>query len=116
MRSLRSTGELPAAIEEDVQERIFRALRFAGWVLDEVDPVGRVSDVVPLVALTGGGYLPWRTRAEHAASPQSGQMGSGGEDVRVTLTPLRRHRAALTHDTERIAEDFTVMLRRQVKR
>lgn len=114
-RASRSTSELAAIIEEDLHETIFRALRFAGWLFGEVDPVGRVSDVVPLVALTGGGYLPWRLRAEHAANPQSGTMGKGGEDIRVTLTPLRRHRAALTHDTERIAEDVTVLLRREVR-
>lgn len=107
---------LPALVEEDVQETIAQALRFAGWLLDQVDPVGRVSDVVPMVALSGGGYLAWRTRREHAASPNAGQMGGGTENVKVTLTPLRRHRAALTLETEKLVEDLTVLLRREVKR
>jgi hypothetical protein len=83
-----------------------------GWVLDRADPLRRVTDVTVVAQLAGAGYMPWRTRAEHAASPSSGTMGRGGDDVVVGLAPARRHRQALMHDADRIAEDLVVQLRR----
>jgi hypothetical protein len=113
----RATGrgamELTALIEEDLAEALARALRFSGWLLDRIDPVHRLSDVVIVVHLSGAGYMPWRTRAEHAASPNSGQVGLGAHDITVGLTPARRRRQALTHDVDRIAEDLVVLLRRE---
>jgi len=112
----RATGrrgtELPALIEEDVAEALARAVRFGGWLLDLIDPVHRLSDVAILGHLKGAGYMPWRTRAEHATNPNSGQMGLSADDITVGLTPARRHRQALTHDVDRIAEDLVVLLRR----
>ncbi len=112
----RAHMELPVLIEEDIRARIERGLLFAGWILDRVDPVRRLSDVVVVAALLGGGYLEWRTRAEHAAAPNTVQVGMGGSDrVVVRLSPARRNRAALTLDAARIAEDLTVLLRREVR-
>jgi hypothetical protein len=108
----RGVTELPAVIEEDVVAAIGRALRFVGWVLDRTDPLRRVTDVTVVGLLAGAGYMPWRSRAEHAASPTSGTMGRGGDEVVVGLTPARRHRQALIHDPDRIAEDLVVLLRR----
>lgn len=102
---------ISAVIEEEVTEALSRGLRFAGWLLDRVDPLRRITDVVPLAALVGTGHMAWRTRAEHAASPQSGQIGRGGDAV-VSLQPARRHRQALTHDADRVAEDLVALLRR----
>lgn len=68
----RSMASLSSLIDEDVQDRLQRALRFAGWLLDHVDPVKRLSDVAVVAALLGAGYMPWRTRAEHQAGPNEG--------------------------------------------
>ncbi len=106
--------EIPAIIQEDVQHFIGAAVRYAGWVLDRVDPTRRLTDVVVLVHLGGAGWMPWRTRSQHQASPSSGSMGMGGDEgTMVDLTPPRRHRQALTHDADRIAEDLTVLLARE---
>lgn len=119
---LRSSGarqrtEIPAIIHEDVQRFIASAVRYAGWVLDRVDPIRRLTDVVILVHLSGAGWMPWRTRAEHEANPSSGSMGMSSDAAStVELTPPRRHRQALTHDADRIAEDLTVLLARDRQR
>lgn len=115
-RSLSSRGsgraEIPAIIEEDLIHDIATALQFVGTTLDHVDPVRRISDVVPAVALLDTGYMAWRNREEHERSPGSGQMGMRNKDVVAVLSPARRHRQALLHDTERLAEDLVVLLRR----
>jgi len=109
--------EIPALIEEDLTEALSRGLRFSGWLLDRVDPLRRVTDVVPAVALLDAGYMAWRTRAEHGENPQSGhiQMGQEGDSV-ISLRPARRHRQALTHDADRIAADLVALLRRARRR
>jgi len=104
---------ISSLIDEDVTSAVARALTFAAWLLDRIDPLERLTDVVPVVELAGAGYLPWRTRAEAAASPNSATMGSGSDRAVVALNPARRHRQALTHDAGRIAEDLTVLLRQE---
>lgn len=111
----RRPGELAALIEEDIVESLRRSLRFGGWLLDRVDPVGRVTDVVVAVRLLDAGYLPWRTRAEHQASPNAGSMGMGDHDQTLLMTPARRHRQALIHDSDRLATDFATLLRRAAR-
>lgn len=113
----RAYRELPVLIEEDIRVRIESGLLFAGWMFDCIDPVRRLSDVVVVAALLGGGYLGWRTRAEHAADPNTVQIAMGGRSERVVvrLSPARRNRAALTLDAARMAEDLTVLLRREVR-
>ena len=84
----RSGTELPAIIQEDVQARLIRTLGYIAWTLDRIDPVRRLTDVVVLAHLAGAGWMPWRTRAEHDASPTAGQLGLGGDAVQtVALTP-----------------------------
>jgi hypothetical protein len=108
---------IASLIEEVIGERITRALRFGARVLDHVDQAQRISHVAPVVGLRGAGYTPWRTRAEQERSPNTASMGSGAADpVVVALSPPVRRRAALLHDTLRLAEDFTVRLRREVRR
>ena len=109
----RAGFELAALIEEDVRDALARAIRFTGWLLDRIDPLHRLTDVVAVAQLSGAGYMGWRTRAEHNASPNAGQMGVGGDDTTVILTPARRHRQALTHDADRIAEDLVTLFRRE---
>ena len=103
--------ELPVIIEEEIAHAIATAIRFAGWVLGRVDPLRRLTDVVVVAQIIGGGYMPWRTRAEHTASPNAATMGRG-DDVVVTLTPPRRPRQALTLDADRLAQDLVALLRR----
>lgn len=108
----RAAMELPALIVEDVREALAIALRFAGWMLDRIDSTHRLTDVVVMAHLGGAGLMAWRTRAEHQASPNAGQVGRGGDDTTVTLTPARRHRQVLTHEADRIAEDLVTLLQR----
>jgi hypothetical protein len=106
---------LPVIIEEDVTADLGRAVRFAGWLLDRIDQVHRLTDVVPVAHLSGAGYLSWRTRAEHAASPNMAQFNTSPDIRPVTLKPSRRHRRALTHDASRITEDLVALLRRRAR-
>lgn len=107
--------ELPVLFEEEILAAVACAIRFSGWLLDRVDPLRRISDVVPVVSLSGVSYQSWRTRAEHAASPNSGTISQIAGDIAITLTPARRHRQALTHDADRMAEDMIVLLRRAIR-
>lgn len=107
---------LPVLIEEDVRAFIENGLAFAGWLLDTVDPLGRVSDVVPVAAVVGGGHLGWRTRAEQQQSPNTVAIRPfASAYVLVHLSPARRHRGALTAQIIEIAEDLTVLLRRELR-
>jgi hypothetical protein len=103
-------------IEEDVRELLVRGLRFVAVILDCIDPPRRLSDVVPVVTVDRGSTMNWRTRAEHANSPTVGTVAMGAKDrVVVQLAPARRHRAALSQAVAAIAEDFTVLLRREIR-
>jgi hypothetical protein len=108
----RTTAELPALIEEDISNALTRALRFTGWVLEHIDPTHRLTHVAVVAHLANAGYMPWRTREEHQASPHAGQVALGASDPTVTLTPATRHRQALVHDADRIADDLVALLRR----
>lgn len=104
---------LPAIIMEDLADALENAIRFSGWLLDRVDPVRRLTDVVPAARITNASDAAWRTRAEHAANPNTATITTSDNAPTATLTPARRHRQALTHDAGRIAEDLTALLRRQ---
>lgn len=106
---------IASIIEEDIQEQLTRALRFSGRVLDQIDAVQRLTHVAIVVAMRGAGHMPWRTRIEQQASPNAAAMNMrAGEHIVVALSPPVRRRAALLHDTQRLGEDFTVRLRREV--
>jgi hypothetical protein len=107
---------LSALIQEEVVERTERSLRFAGWVLDQVDGPRRLTDVVPIAGILNASYMPWRTRREHELSPNSATMSQAGERIVVNLAPLSRKRATLLNDAPSIAEDLMVLLRRQMRR
>lgn len=100
-------------IEEDVADRLARSLRLTAWILDRIDAVRRLSHVAPTVALVSAAYLGWRTRNEHAASPNSVQMPMNvGDRVVVGLTPAVRPRAALTYEVPEMVADLIALLRR----
>jgi hypothetical protein len=113
----RGSSGIPSIIEEHVATSIERTFRFTARLLEYVDPVNRLTHVAPVVALLGAGYQPWRTRDEQQRSPNRATMGtSSSEESVVLLTPPVRRRAALIHDAARLAEDFTVRLRREIRR
>ncbi len=112
-REPRVMGGLPALIEEEVRQHVADGIRYAGWLLNRVDPTNRLRRVALACRLAGIGYLPWRTRAEVAQSPNSASMGSGIEAA--DSPPVVLARAALLFDTTKLADDVTVRLRRQVR-
>ena len=106
---------ITAIIEEEVRATLLTGLRFASAILDEVDGVHRLSHVAVAARLDGGGQS-WRTRQEHAASPDRGSWGMRGDDQQaVALSPPSRPRGALRQQPDALAEDITVLLRRQSK-
>lgn len=110
----RSSG-ITSIIEEEIHERLTRVLRFSGRVLDHIDGAQRLTHVAVVAAMRGVGHMPWRRREEQQRSPNAATMSMrASERVAVTLSPPVRRRAALLHDTQRLAEDFTVRLRREV--
>lgn len=105
-------GGLPAIIEESVQQCIATALGFAADQLDHIDKTERVTHIAIALQISGSDYLGWRTRAEHAASPNSMTMGMGMTEPRVPVTTFKR-RATLRLDRSSLVEDLVVLLRRQ---
>lgn len=103
---------IPSLVEEDVRDRVESAIRYTGWVLDRTDPTRRLSRVALACRLDGVGYLPWRTRAEVAASPNRATMGFVGREA-ADSPPVVLPRAALLMNAAIQAEDITVQLRRQ---
>lgn len=113
------TDSLSMIIEEDVTDRLIKQMRYAAWLLDQIDGQHRLSDVVLIVALAGASFFGWRTRAEQLASPNqasiSVSMMQGDKPVTVQLSPAHRKRAALTYDTQRIVQDLVTLLRRKMR-
>ena len=107
---------LESIIEEDIQETIAGMIRFAAQLLDTIDPTNRITAVAPVVGLAGS-LLAWRTRAETEASPNSMSIGwsQNRGSAQAQLTPAVRPRSQLLQRTGELAEDLTVLLRRQVK-
>jgi hypothetical protein len=108
------TATIPSLVEEDINDRLERAIRFAATVMDRIDSRGRITHVVLLATIVGAGWMGWRSRAEYERSHGGGQMGSGGERVVAELTPAMRPRAALMQQSAALARDLTIHLRREV--
>jgi hypothetical protein len=111
----RPGGGIPSLVEEDVHDRVEDAIRYTGWLLERIDPTHRLTRVALACRLDGIGYLPWRTRAEVAASPNSASMSLSGREA-ADSPPVVLPRAALLMDGARRADDITVQLRRQTTR
>jgi hypothetical protein len=104
---------LPSLIEEDVRDKIVRALRLTSSTVTRVDPVQRLTHGLPLVALLSANFFGWRTRDEQSRSPDSMTMSMRVSDpTLVSLTPPARPRAALEHEAPELADDFIALLRR----
>jgi hypothetical protein len=107
---------LPALIEEDVQNRVARALRLTASILDRIDPVQRLTHSLPAVGLEHLGGYGWRTQEEQLRSPNQMAISSrSGGSVVVTLKPPIRPRPSLTHEVSNLAMDFVVLLRRELR-
>jgi hypothetical protein len=105
-----------AIIEEHLRDLLRASLELTGLLYERLDPTGRITDVVPVAALLGAEHIGWQTQAEHDARPGSVSLSMrGGRDECVTLTPSVMRRAALRYDAPRLAEDLTVLLRRQLR-
>ena len=103
-------------IEEDVRDGIALSLRFIGSLLDEIDPTRRLPTVSVSAALVGAQHTAWRTRADHAANPNTMNPNMFAPDrVVADLPPPARPRAALTHQAEEIAVDLMVLVRRELR-
>jgi len=116
---LRSTietegGGLPAILVETVQERLAACLRYAVWVLDQVDRTQRLSHLAVAAQLTGS--FGMRTRREHEGSPNSMSMGNnyGRDDyspVHLSLAHLLR--PTLAQQADQIVDDLMTLIGRQ---
>ena len=114
----RDTNGLNAIIEEDVKELIEAFIGFAVDVLDQIDDTHRLSHSVVVANLLHVRNIAWRTRQEHASNPNTitipwGRMSSSNVEP-VHLTPYDKPRSALLPSASEIAEDLTVLLRRQI--
>ncbi len=110
-----TTVGISSLIEEGARDRVADAIRYAGWLLDRVDPTHRLSRVALTCRLDGVGSMPWRTRQEMAASPNRANMSLSGLES-ADSPPVVLPRAALLFDGPKYAEDITVRLRRQARR
>lgn len=101
-------------VEEDLRDRIDHTLRTLADGLDSFDSTHRCTSVVVTAALIDGAWLPWKTLAEHRATPDSATMGRGGDLVEVLPSGQPMPRPALRNRAGEIAEDMTARLRRAV--
>ncbi|MCW2349157.1 hypothetical protein [Sphingobium sp. B12D2B] len=99
-------------VEETVHHRLGVAFDFAAETIDHIDRTQRFTHLIIALRLTGVEHRGWRTQAQHAASPNSVQMGIGGERERLPII-LTVRRAALSLDRNILIEDLLVPLRRQ---
>lgn len=111
----RPQAGIASFIEEDVHDRVTGAIHYIGWLLDRIDPAHRLSRLALACRLDGIGYLPWRTRAEVAASPNRAELSSLGRRDYADTVPTVLPRAALLMDGARQAGDITVRMRRLAK-
>ncbi len=79
--------------------------------LDRLDPVARISTVVPVARLTGG-IGAWMSRTEAEANRNGAMSLNARTDApAVHLTPSGRRRASLSADAAGIARDLAARLR-----
>lgn len=108
---------LPMLIDEDVKETLATALGFAATVAERIDPTQRLTHFSIAARIDGAGYMGWRTRSEHAASPNSAFVGhrwiEDREDPPIQLSPPHRPRAALTMERASLVDDLATLLRRR---
>lgn len=99
-------------VEEDLVDRLERALRFANQVLGTIDGTERLTHAAVACALLDAAHNGWKTRAQYQRQPNSGTMGMADTRIVVGLRPAIRTREELRHDSRSIAEDLVHLLRR----
>jgi hypothetical protein len=109
-------GVLSAVIDDIVRAAIERSLRLAVEVVGDLDQAGRLTHMLPVVALLRtGSRMPWRTAAEHAASPNRMTLNvSAPGRIVVRLRDLAIALTSLPGQIEPIAEDLTALIARQM--
>ncbi|QZD86122.1 DUF4062 domain-containing protein [Qipengyuania psychrotolerans] len=113
---VQANSGIPCVIIEDVEEAVRRCFLLASDVLDLIDSAHKLSRFVIAMRASDLEYAAWRTRAEHAASPNSvthAAFFAGGEPRPVTLSPADIPRAAIGYDASMMAEDFAALLQRE---
>ena len=116
LRSRRGVSDIASIIEEDVREAIRRALLFVANVQQRIDASSRLSHFVVAATVDNASYVPWRTRAEQQASPNTATLSMRSNAASaVGLNPAIRRRPALIHEVDQISDDLTVQLRRQYR-
>ena len=111
----RTMAVLSSLIEEDVADDIEHCLVFASRALDLLDVAFSIQSVAVAAAITGGGYLGWRTRAEQQASPHSMSMSISAPDSAVAQLDRVYRRADLLSQAREIALDLTALLGRSLR-
>ena len=99
-------------VEEELVDRLERALMFAARVLDTIDGTGRLTHAAVASALCDAGHNGWKTREEYQRQPSSGTVGMAESRIVVAIRPPVRTREELRHDAKSIAEDLVHLLRR----
>ena len=99
-------------VEEDVQARLSDAIGYATDVLTYIDGTERLTHLSIAVRIADAEYRAWRTRAQHAASPGSIQVGHTGHQEQLPVSVSVR-RAALRLGRTDLIEDLVVPLRRR---
>ncbi len=106
-------NSLMVIIQEELEKEIFNALKYAAWVFEKIDPTQRLTHVAVAAGFIGSQYITIRTQREHLANPNSVAMGMNQPDkAAVHLSPAHRSRSSFIHDTEKMVEDFIVLLKR----
>lgn len=108
-------GGMDAIIQETVEERLRLALGYADWLLQHVDPSQRATHIAVGTRLVHTSYRPWRTLAEHQASPQVMSVDMHNE-AKSEPVHLVKPRAALRVERARLIEDLIVPMRRKFQR
>jgi Domain of unknown function (DUF4062) len=108
------TRILRPLVEEDIQEKLHRALSLVGRLLNRIDPSQRATAVVPVATITNP--TSWVTQAEFEANPDHLVLKRllDFKPVSVHLTPAAQRRPSLLADTQHLAEDLTVLLRTKI--
>lgn len=107
---------VPVIIHEEVEERLALALGFGDAVLGHIDSTNRLARVAIVAAVQGGEFMGWRSRAEHAQSPNTVVVSMNATSEPVGLSPPDRPRGALRGSALELATDFAVCLRRNYRR
>lgn len=115
VRRSRTVGGLSSLIEEDVADDIERCLVFASRALDLLDTSSAMQSVAVAAAITGGGHLGWRTRAEQQASPHSMSISISAPDTATAELDRVYRRADLQSRAREIALDLTALLGRLLR-